>query len=231
MPVFQAGGPGIPGKQAKMRRNVNPVDQFGRKWLTAYEVANGESTGGWMITWGALGDPLRTPGKYIDFTRDESGQTEPKSCRVDFDRWIADVEQDERNWYYQLNQNAMHHYKRGSLTPEDAAKLDQDQFLMDLTGPKPFPSSDVLRMAKAGNKRLLGLEPLTQKERALLRMPTLEDLQQPTFEEHAPAPTDPAAVPDTYPEFVSWVFKTKQVVDLKQAAQLWKEHRALLAEV
>src|SRR5690242_8824082 len=122
-----AGMAGVGGKQAKMRRNVNPKDQFGRKWMTAYELVTGESTCGWTPAWGALGDPLKHTSSYLTFTRNEDGQFETTRCVVDFDQWIQEIEQAERAWYTQLNQVAIAKYT--IINPETVGKLDQDKFL------------------------------------------------------------------------------------------------------
>src|SRR6266699_636807 len=135
MTLFSAGGPGIPGKQGQMRRNCNPRDQFGRKWLTAYELATGESTGGWMVAWNTqerpYGDPLRTPGKYLSFVRNEENQAELGRCVIDFDLWIEDIERAEQGWYEQLHQNALTKYT--AIAPDRVSTLDQDKFLVSLT--------------------------------------------------------------------------------------------------
>lgn len=210
--------------QASMRRDINPRDQFGRKWLMTIELVTGDPTGG--ITPAGWTDPLATPGHYIKVPKNADGQAELGRVVVNFDQWIADHEEAERVWYAQLHVNARDVYKR--LDPTDVAQLEQDKFLLDLTGPKPKPSVEVLKRARAGDRALLGLEAPTLETRRALGAPTLADLKM------APASTgtaDDTRVPDTYPEFVSWVFRTGGVRpgDLKSAAELWKAHKAAMA--
>ena len=60
--------------QADYRRDMNPRDQFGRKWLTTIELMTGEPTGG--IVPAGWSDPLRTPMQYLKVPRNADGQSE-----------------------------------------------------------------------------------------------------------------------------------------------------------
>jgi hypothetical protein len=217
-----------PHTQADERRPMNPRDQFGRKWAMTIELKTGEPTGGvYPAGWA---DPLRTPMQHVRMTRNEDGQVEMGKVRVAFAEWRTEIEKAEQEWYVELHKNALHVYK--AVDPSDVAKLDQDKFLIDLTGPKPWPSSEVLRQAETGDRHFLGLEPLTPQARAMLRMPTLADLKAGPAAVPTPmVAEDPFTPPNTYQEFVSWVMRTGTVQpgDLKAAAALWKEHRANVA--
>lgn len=220
-----AGMAGIGGKQAKMRRNVNPKDQFGRKWSTAYELITGESTGGWTPAWGALGDPLRHTQAYLNFSRNEDGQFETTKCVIDFDLWIQDIEQAEKQWYTQRNQVAIAKYS--VVTPEMVDRLDDDKFILDQTGPKPFPSSEVLKRARDGYKPFLGMAELSSQDRADLRLRTLQDLKSAPKSAPVVEPTG-SLPPDTYPEFLKWAFARNPKTTMAEVAAEWREHRDAL---
>jgi hypothetical protein len=217
-----------PSDQKAHRRDLNPRDQFGRKWLLTIELVTGDPCG--EVVPAGWSDPLRTPMNRVRLAQNEDGQIDPSRCHVDFDRWISTIEDDERGWYEELHRNALHVYK--SVEPSDVVKLDQDKFLLDLTGPKPFPSSDILKRARAGDRSLLGLAPLSVADRIALRIATLEDLKVAPVGTPPPAPTSPDTPPDTYAAFVTWCFKSGAVQpgDLKAAAALWREHRAALSD-
>lgn len=224
-----AGSAGVAGKQAQMRRNVNPKDQYGRKWMTAYELVTGEATGGWTPAWGALGDPLKHTQRYLAMGRNEDGQVETTRCVIDWDLWIQETEQEERGWYRQLHQNAISKYSH--IDPKTVGELDKDQFLVSLTGPKPFPSVEVLQKARGGYLPFLGLAPLSAQDRADLKMRTLDDLKQgPAVSELKPSQQeDPSLPPDNYPDFVKWAFKGKHATTMTEVGKLWKDHREALS--
>lgn len=210
--------------QADDRRSLNPRDQFGRLWALCIEVRTGEPTG--AVLPAGWSDPLRTPMHLVTMLKTEFGQVDLGRVQVNFDQWIGEIEHAEQKWYERLHEIALSKYS--SLDPERVPHLDQDQLLLRLTGPKPFPSSEALKRAKGGEKGLLGMEPMTQEQRALLKMQTLEDLKAPLpkkAEEHAPVTSGP---PDTYQEFVRWAFATEKGMDLTKVAALWKDHRANL---
>lgn len=224
-----AGMAGIGGKQAKMRRNVNPKDQFGRKWGTAYEIITGEATGGWVPAWGQYGDPLRHTQAYLAMGRNEDGQVEPTRCVIDFALWIQDIEQAERQWYHQLHQVAIAKYT--VIDPATVGTLDQDKFLVDQTGPKPFPSSEVLKRAQAGYAPFLGTAPLSAKDREDLKLRTLEDLKQgpATQELERKAAVGASDLPpDSYAEFLKWSFARNPKTTMKEVAAEWVQHRDAL---
>lgn len=211
--------------QADQRREINPKDQFGRRWGGTIEIATGDPTGAFVPC--GFPDNLCNTKNYLRTYRDEFGNVDLSRVEVNFPLWVRDIEEAERSWYEQLHRNAIHVYK--SIEPEKVATLDQDKFLMDLTGPKPFPSSDVLRAAMAGDRQYLGFEPLDRAHREALRMETLEDLKSSAS---TPTVVDVASdlPPDTYPEFLKWVF-ARGTKSMKEAAALWQEHRKNLQAV
>lgn len=212
--------------QQTQRRDINPKDQFGRKWSMAIELATGDPCGG--IFPAGWTDPLRTPMKYLAVPRNEEGQAEIGRLRVDFDTWTAEHEDEERRWYQQLHANARDVYKR--LDPTEVARLEQDKFLLDLTGPKPWPSPAVIRAAKNGDRQYLGLEPLDVAHRVALGRETIEDLKAGI---PAPAPEPVAAdttlPPEKYSDFMAWAFKRHPGITLKDVGEMWQAHRKHLA--
>lgn len=214
--------------QHDQRRFIAPVDQFGRQWSMTIEIATGEPTGG--IFHGSWEDPLRTPQKHVGMAR-QGESTVLGQCRVDFDRWIAENEADEQRWYKQLFENAQTIYKK--LEPGDVKNLEHDAYLLQLTGPKPFPATSCLRRAAGGYKPFLGLAPLSPQDRIDLAMPTLEDYTSGAVKVAAEAlaetPTIPAP-PETYKEFLAWAFKHGGAKSLTEAAAAWREHREALAQ-
>lgn len=203
--------------QADFRRDINPRDQFGRKWQMAIEISTGDPTGG--IFPAGWTDPLRTPMKFIRVPRNEDNQAEVGKVRVDFDAWITEQEHEEKGWYDRLYEIAL---AKNVDIPADPTTLETHRILLGLTGPRPWPSSEAIRLAKDGDRRLLGFEPLTKADRVLLRQQTLDDMRGGST--HA-AKTD--LPPDTYQEFVGWAMRNGSVPagDLKAAAALWQEHR------
>ena len=208
--------------QADYRRDMNPRDQFGRKWLTTIELMTGEPTGG--IVPAGWSDPLRTPMQYLKVPRNADGQSELGRLVLDFDAWIAEIEHAEMVWYQELHEIALAKYT--ALDPARVPELDKDKLLLKLVGPKPWPASDVLRTAAAGNQPLLGFTPLTQRERELLKIPTIADLKAGPMP--APTPANDAVIPETYKDFIAWAFRTGAATNLKEAAALWSEHKANL---
>jgi hypothetical protein len=197
--------------QADFRRDINPRDQFGRKWSACSEIGTGEPTGG--IFPAGWTDPLRTPIKYLGVPKNDDGQAEIGKLRVDFDRWVSDQRKEEQDWYASLYQIALN---KNVDIPSDVSVLEKHPILKGLAGPKPWPPVEAIDAAKSGDRRLLGFEPLTKVERTLLSALTLEDMKTPT------TPTT-----ETYQEFVSRAMASGMVPpgDLKAAAALWQEHR------
>ena len=214
--------------QANARRDVHPIDQFGRRWFGSIELATGDLTGS-INAAGGWRDPLRTPQKFLAMPKDASGFGDLSKIHLDVAGWIAEVEEDERTWYTQLHVIARDVYKR--LDPTDIPQLENDAFVRGLAGPKPWPSTSVLQRARDGDPQFLGLEPLDKEHREALGIITLEDTRH--------IGSAPAAVgmpkaskasipdpPDKYAEFVKWAFQHAGVKSLTAAAKLWQEHKA-----
>ena len=207
--------------QNDQRRWIAPIDQFGRQWSMQIEVLTGDPTGGINggngPTW-PYGDPLRTPQQYVELER-QGPSSDIGRCQVRFDRWIAAIEADEDLWLQNRNEIVAAKFP---VIPED---LDHNPLLIKFTGPKPWPSSDVLRQARDGYAPFLGQAPLSAADRVALVRPTLRDLQR------GPAVPETDGPPETYKEFVGWAMRGGHAKNLTEAAKLWKEHQQLLAEV
>lgn len=214
-----------PTQQKDHRREINPKDQFGRKWGMTIEIRTGDPTG--SCTPCGFTDHLRNSANYLRTAKTEDGQVDLSRVIVDFPTWTMHVEDDERGWYEQLHRNAMQVYKKGSLSPEDVRALDSDGFLLDLTGPKPFPSSKVLKAAARGDKQFLGLEPLDRAHREALCLPTMDDMQA-TQQEQLTKGATASLPPDEYTAFVKWAFANDPKMTMTAVGKLWAEHKANL---
>lgn len=226
-------GPGqVVNRQATYRRDLNPKDQFGRKWLVVVEVKTmdicGEALPAWNGVPGQPKDPMRTPMNYVRLATTEDGNPDTSRCTVDLEAWKIQQEEATRGWYERLHDNAIHIYK----AIDQNSDLEHDRILVRHTGPKPWPSVEVLEAAIAGDEQFLGIAPLDRAHRAALLTPTTADLKATPAEVLLPEPTgNEAEPPDTYQAFVSWVQKkgiTKKG-DLKAIAQLWADRKAHLA--
>jgi len=204
------------------RRSLNPRDQFGRLWATNIEIQTGDPTGG--IFPAGWTDPLATPTKFVGMVRTPEGQTDLGRVEIQFERWIQERHQDEEQWWEQLHHNAQTMYKR--LDADMVKNLDKDKFLLDLTGPKPFPSVAVLRKAAAGYRPFLGLQELSAQDRLELDRVTMADYQAGV----TLTPEVGEGPPATYQEFVKWTMQTGQAKNLGESAALWRTHRELLNE-
>lgn len=212
--------------QADQRRDINPLDQFGRKWSMTIEIITGDPTGG--IFPAGWSDPLKTPMKYIKVRRTPEGQSELGRVLVDFPSWVEEIRHEDGLWYQQLYENAIAKY--ATIDPAKVATLDRDPFLLRLTGPKPWPSIEVITAAMQGDRGFLGLEPLTPKHRAMLNMSTIEDLKAGATMPEAPVTRDLSTPPESYKEFIRWAYETGAAPpgDLKRVGELWQAHRANL---
>lgn len=217
--------------QADYRLDLNPKDQFGRKWLVVVEKETmdicGEALPAWETAKDRPRDPLRTPMNFVRLVRNDVGQADTSRCVVDYDAWVEQQRQATQLWYERLNENALLVYK----AIEMGADLEHDPILAKLTGPKPWPSIEVVEAARDGDRQFLGLEALDREHRAAIAQLTLADLKAMPAVPKAPEITgDEDTVPDNYQDFLKWAFKKGGAKDLKQAAQLWSEHRKNLVE-
>jgi len=227
--------------QRDYRRSMNAVDQYGRKWGLNIELATGDPCGG--ITTAGWSDPLRTPEKYLSVPR-ESGQPLWGRLKVDFERWVDDQQQAEREWKVRLWEIG----QQKNPANFDAATAEQNEYLVSLAGPKPWPSSAALLEAAAGDPALLGLAPMTRHAREILNIVAFEDIVgpmrgkvvEPEPEVEKVVPTGPAkkAVepnapiggggPTTYQTFVKECLKAGRAKSVREAAALWQERKAAM---
>lgn len=216
--------------QQSQRRDIRPVDQFGRKYFASIEIATGGVTG--QIT-KTFVDPLNTPQKFLEMPGDENGDSQLNRLVVNFERWKSEIVQDEGQWYQTLLNIAGQKYSR--LDPNDVPHLENDPFIRGLAGPKPWPSSLVIDAAAAGDRQYLGFEKLDTEHRKALGLPYIDG---PTLAAHAAAtvPTataDSASIPpppDTYQEFLTWAFKYNGARNLTDGAAQWNEHKRKFQE-
>lgn len=160
-----------PKTQADQRRDIIAVDQHGRPWLVCVELATGDPTG--AIDTAGWSDPLRNTSKYVIVPKNAYGTQQWGTVQVDWPRWIREqegYEQAYRTRFIEVGREM----NKGTFDPE---KWEQNPYLTELVGPRPWPSSAVLRMAQAGHQELLGLEPLGPVGRKLLGIQTADDLE------------------------------------------------------
>ena len=136
--------------QKDYRRSVIAMDQFGRPWLMQIELATGDPTGG-IISAGWT-DPLRTPLKFIRVPKDEFGQPHWGRCIVDVAAWMREVKAGSSEWLKNLYAAGTMQYKN-KFNPATAEK---DGYLLELAGPKPWPSLECLEALRTGNQHLAG---------------------------------------------------------------------------
>lgn len=209
-----------PRTQPGERRSFNPKDQFGRKWCMTIEVRTGDPTG--QVLPAGWSDPLRTPMHYVRVPKDESGNVMFGTCAVDYEAWIREVEHEEEGWFRRLVENAT----IKNIEPLEIEHLLKHKVLLQLTGPKPWPSSEVLKLAAAGDKGFLGLTEFTARERAALHQPTLADLKSGNLTS-PPRAENKELPPDDYREFIGYAMRNG-AKNLTEVGKLWKEHKSNL---
>ena len=130
--------------QSDRRRYHKMIDQHGRDWETTLDfIANGPCA---PIT-PRFNSPLDIPSKYVKFNPEDTAR-----LRIDYDPWIADLEEAHRDWDRRLYDDAIMLF--GAQGPR--AYKDRVPELTRHTGPAPTPV-DLVKGAKAGNKFMLGL--------------------------------------------------------------------------
>jgi len=225
--------------QKDYRRDFNAPDQYGRLWLATIEIATGDPTG--MIEPAGWIDPLHTPQKYLTIRNAMAFAHSGAPVHVDLDRWARDQQVHDEEWkrsFFAIGQKV---YQNRFDAKDELRKIgtpDEDEYLMSLAGPRPWPSVEVLLKARAGHRKLLGLDPLDRETRKLLGQETLDDLEA-GLVASAAGTLSPGAVPDTgqdtastappsesYQEFVSRVMKAGEAKTMKEAAALWNAAKA-----
>lgn len=227
---------GNPKNQAESRIELDILDQHVRQWHTSLEERTGEPTGGYnKCGWD---DPLKHTPNFLEMVK---GRVMGMgwSLIVLWDKWIIQNTKDEEEWYRSLIQIAGKVYS--VIDPAKVPFLENDPVVRSLAGPKPWPSSKVLKAAKAGDRQFLGFEPLDLEHRKALGISTLSDhganvADASSFVSAIPSDTAKATIPtppDTYPEFVSWAMTHVPECkgDLTAVARHWKEHKANMAAV
>ena len=220
--------------QADQRRNMNAVDQFGRKWNLQIEISTGDPTG--QIAPIGFDDPLRTPMNLLRVPR-EDGQPAYGKLVVDFPRWIKEQEQNESMWRRHLLSVGKLYFK-AAFNPATAIR---DPVVLEATGPMPWPSVRVLKMAQTGDRRFLGQLPLDDAARALLDRPNVDDLLAKTIDaavlpdvvdepEEYVGPVTMKGKPSTNAAWVAFL-REKQAEGMKypDITTAWREQKALAA--
>lgn len=221
------------------RQDRNVRDQFGRVWLATIDKRCGDFTG--PVEPAGWDDPLRTPQKYLRPVKDEFNQFSFGTLEVRFKEWIADQRVSEKDWKQSLWEIGQQKYG----VKFEPHKAEDDDWLMHLAGPKPWPSSALLQVAQTGKfPGLLGLRPLEAGESVALGLrpedteqaadavagllAQLGDSDEGTGErQDAPAtrPSAPAKKTSSYTEFVRTSIESGRARNVEEAAALWRERK------
>lgn len=236
--------------QADKRRDTNLTDQFGRRWLAAIDRDTWEPVGhispAWSVADDAVSDPLHTPQQYLRVLRDDHGNPQINRLDIDIDRWIRDQETATKEWKTRL-WNIGRDMQKNAFNPKTA---EEDEYLLHLTGPRPWPSPAVLLRARKGDKRLLGIDPMDRDTRILLGIVELEDLEAAANESEPKMLAHQAGEPENEEELAEQKkalmgkggvldtgdFKQfmsaclEKGITMKQAGKLWKEFKGALKE-
>lgn len=225
--------------QADQRTEIDIADQFQRVWHGSLETSTGDPTGAFnRVGWK---DPLRTPQYFLKM-RKGTVLGHAWTLFVDFPNWIIQQTEAEENWYKSLIKIASEKYAR--LDPQTVPFLENDPVVRSVAGPKPWPSSAVLKAAVKGDRQYLGFEKLDKDHRDALGLSTLADVGT-SAEIVANAPAVVSAIPsaeaksqvppppDRYQDFVGWAMTWVPECkgNLGKVAQLWKEHAETLKAV
>jgi hypothetical protein len=109
-------------------------------------------------------DPLGTPSKYFRMGRDEFKEVLPNKLTIDYDQWLEEAENGDRDWHNFFWAIAALKFP-GGIEAEAALR---HPWLLQLAGPRPWPRPSIIRLAKDGHQGFLGTRPLTSEESALL---------------------------------------------------------------
>lgn len=131
--------------------------------------------------------PFVAPETYLFYPKDD-----PFSMSIDYDRWIADLEQQHRSYEERLSTAAVMMY--GSQAAQ--ALENKNPELLRFVGPAPMAVEPV-KAAKAGNKFVLGLSEkmpewarpfFTAPAKAIEEFPDVDDYPNEPEEGDSPAP-------------------------------------------
>jgi len=237
MAFFSSGR--TPILQTDQRMEVTLLDQFQRAWHGCLEKATGEPTGSYNLV-GWL-DPLRTPPFFV-MLKKEAVLGAAWTLFVDFGAWLDQQRNGEEQWYRDLHKAALDKYHH--VAPEQVPQLENDPFIRNAVGPKPWPSSKVVQAAMNGDRQYLGLALLDKTHREALGLSSLAESLA-IAQQIADAPAVVSSVPDPeavktippppaeYPKFVAWAmtYVPECKGDLTAVARHWTEHKAAMAAV
>lgn len=202
--------------QADHRKDVNWPDQHGRLWLLNLELDTFQPTE-IQQAWGALGDPLRTPRKYLKIP-DQKGQPVAwGKISVDYAHWTRDVKEATAVWKQWFLAIAKKFYPKGF----DTKTIWEDEIVLAEAGPRPFPPIEALARAAKGDQAMLGLAPLSREDRVLLGMENEADIEEAFNEASAPVVNFAEM---SYPQFLKEAMG-KGRMTMAQAAVAWKAHK------
>jgi len=173
-------------------------------------------------------DPLATPQIYFRIPMGEFGEPDRNKLFCDLAPWLAVQRAAEREWKVRMNQIGQRQYK----SAYDPKTAKDDDLLMSLAGPEPWPPTAAIARALKGDKAMLGLTPLSKEDRKLLGRETEEDLgfaAAPTLAEENPAlpPVQKTRVKRavTYPKFVKKM-KAEGITDPAEIKAHWDIYKA-----
>jgi len=209
-------------------------DQFGRPHLVVWEKKTGDPTGqidrahfrefdekGRVVKETPWDDPLHTPQKYYTVPKNKYGQKMVGHLFCDLAQYAADQKQALREWTNFLWANAEIEYPSQKPVPSE---MERDPLLLRRTGPKPWPSHDVILIAARGEgdplaRQLLGINPLGPETKLMLGVPDSQDVIGEYVEKRA----DEAPV--IWREFVSWAIRTGRARNTKECSVLWDQQK------
>ena len=148
-PMTDALGATIKRKsQQDYRRAAVLRDQHGRRWGTQVESETMEPCVAMTpFGWSAPLPAMVPPQKYLITSGTEFGV-----IVIDYDRWIIDLSDAEREYRDHLLQTARQHFGAAAMRAID----ERDPKLKQLAGPPPAATT-YLKAMKAGNKWALGI--------------------------------------------------------------------------
>jgi hypothetical protein len=138
--------------QADRRQISTVMDQHGRKYRVFVEKdtmhpCSPPAPKDWAPPLLAGRTPFVAPENYLFYPKDD-----PFSMTIDYDRWIADLEQQHKSYEERLSTAAVMMY--GSQAAQ--ALENKNPELLRFVGPPPM-AVEPIKAAKAGNKFVLGL--------------------------------------------------------------------------